>query len=260
MSPKMRSLGQVIEEARVSADLTQEELARALGLSRAAVNNWELDKNLPARKHIKALCEALALETKGITDIIFDPTCGTGGFLVSALQSRTKTSEDISSGKASDRQKRSHADKGTIVATDTSKRRGPRGLQLERLRRDLPVYSSNPHSDAAVDLDLSHPVERHDRPPYLIGAPDAFAVITATDEMEPRYFRGELLYAHPGRPAAPGDFVIVEFINHRGCIRRLHRLTPTIIELERFKPRAIERHKRGEILFVSKILGTGPIA
>lgn len=51
------------------------------------------------------------------------------------------------------------------------------------------------------------------RPPGLAGVQGAFGVYVMGTSMEPRYEEGELVYVHPGRPARPGDDVIIEMFN-----------------------------------------------
>jgi phage repressor protein C with HTH and peptisase S24 domain len=47
------------------------------------------------------------------------------------------------------------------------------------------------------------------RPRVLDGVPGAYAVFMPDDSMEPRYFTGELLFIHPGKPFKIGSFVVV---------------------------------------------------
>ena len=47
-----------IEQARIAAGLTQEELAQMVGVSRISVGNWERGVKAPNRKHFLAILEA----------------------------------------------------------------------------------------------------------------------------------------------------------------------------------------------------------
>lgn len=47
-----------IEQARVAAGLTQEELAKRIGVSRISVGNWERGVKAPNRKHFLAILAA----------------------------------------------------------------------------------------------------------------------------------------------------------------------------------------------------------
>jgi len=42
--------------ARVNSKLSQDEVAKALGVSRTTVTNWENDKCVPSHKHFQDLC------------------------------------------------------------------------------------------------------------------------------------------------------------------------------------------------------------
>lgn len=48
------------------------------------------------------------------------------------------------------------------------------------------------------------------RPPYLAGAKGAYVLYVTGTSMEPRYRHGEVLFVHPGKPYAAGDFVVVQ--------------------------------------------------
>src|SRR5580698_6700215 len=47
-------------------------------------------------------------------------------------------------------------------------------------------------------------------PSNLAGAPNAYAVYTVGSSMEPRYYEGELVFVHPGKPVTAGAFVLVQ--------------------------------------------------
>ena len=53
-------------------------------------------------------------------------------------------------------------------------------------------------------------IEMTSRPPNLAGAAQAYAVYVTGSSMEPRYFPGELVHVHPGKPVSIGDFVLVQ--------------------------------------------------
>lgn len=66
----------------------------------------------------------------------------------------------------------------------------------------VPVFGPTLTADKPVDWVARHPAQN--------GARDAIGWYTPDDDMEPRYFRGELVYLHPHRPPQPGrDFVFV---------------------------------------------------
>jgi transcriptional regulator with XRE-family HTH domain len=57
----MTELGLTIKAARESLNISQDELADKVGVTRSAVSAWESGKNGPGRKRIKLLADALGL-------------------------------------------------------------------------------------------------------------------------------------------------------------------------------------------------------
>jgi transcriptional regulator with XRE-family HTH domain len=78
------------------------------------------------------------------------------------------------------------------------------------LRHDLPIRgtAAGRHLRGG-DFSLEKPVGQTWRPPNLRSAEDAYAFIVARSSMEPEFHDGALHIANPGRPAAPGDPVVV---------------------------------------------------
>lgn len=57
----MATVGKLIKDARLGLGLTQAEVARALKLSRQAIQNWEMDKNLPKGRRAGAVAKLLKI-------------------------------------------------------------------------------------------------------------------------------------------------------------------------------------------------------
>lgn len=56
----MTGLGNTIRALREGLQLTQEELAHALGVSRAAISSWETGQTMPRGRRLKRLADALS--------------------------------------------------------------------------------------------------------------------------------------------------------------------------------------------------------
>ena len=101
------------------------------------------------------------------------------------------------------------------------------------------------------------------RPESLRGVLNAFAVYVQGDSMEPRYYAGELLYVHPGKPVTPGSFVLVQMHPQkegegpRAMVKRLKRRGPTRTTLEQFNPQKTFELKNSEIKTIDRIVGSG---
>jgi SOS-response transcriptional repressor LexA len=105
-------------------------------------------------------------------------------------------------------------------------------------------------------------VEYVSRPPHLAGAIEPFAVYVAGSSMEPRYYAGEIVYIHPGKPATIGAFVLVEVKPEsegeapRAFIKRLVRRTATKATFEQFNPPKEFDIKMSEVKSIRRIVGT----
>lgn len=100
------------------------------------------------------------------------------------------------------------------------------------------------------------------RPPHLAGATQAYAVYVAGSSMEPRYFAGELVHIHPGKPVTVGAFVLVQVRPEgdgeapRAFMKRLVRRTANKVTLEQFNPPKEFDLKAADILSMHRIVGS----
>lgn len=109
------------------------------------------------------------------------------------------------------------------------------------LPRDLPVYGV---AVGGMEGDFSFNgsvVDYVRRPPMLSRIGNAFGVYVVGESMSPRFDHGDLVFVHPGRPAQPGNDVIVELHGEHGepgpCyIKRLVRRSPDRVQLAQFNP------------------------
>lgn len=63
MSKELFSLAEKIKALRESADLTQAEVARMLGISRSGVNAWEMGLSVPSTQYIVELAKKFDVST-----------------------------------------------------------------------------------------------------------------------------------------------------------------------------------------------------
>lgn len=113
------------------------------------------------------------------------------------------------------------------------------------LQTGLPVFGvgacHNSYGHQAFEMQ-GDVIDRVKYPPALVNVPGAYAIYARGDSMEPRYYEGELVYVHPGRPPQPGSFVVVQIRpDHDGgnvlaMIKRLVRRSPSKITLAQFNP------------------------
>ncbi|SCY77253.1 DNA-binding transcriptional regulator, XRE-family HTH domain [Lachnospiraceae bacterium XBB2008] len=67
---KKVSLGAFIAKRRKYKDMTQEELAKRVGVSKSAIAKWETDGGIPDRDNLKRLSEVLNVSVDDLHKII----------------------------------------------------------------------------------------------------------------------------------------------------------------------------------------------
>ncbi len=99
-------------------------------------------------------------------------------------------------------------------------------------------------------------------PPQLENVPGATAVYVRGRSMEPRYYQGEVVYLHPGRPPNPGDFVMVTLKEpnhpaHIGYIRQYLGEDLVHIHLGTLNPKKKHLIARQNLVGMATIVGSG---
>lgn len=101
------------------------------------------------------------------------------------------------------------------------------------------------------------------RPPSLSGAPNGYATYVIGTSMEPRYHPGELIYVHPGKPVAFGNYVLVQLKPPAegepplALIKRFVKKTATKIVLEQYNPPKQLDIPARDVVSIHKIVGSG---
>lgn len=86
------------------------------------------------------------------------------------------------------------------------------------------------------------PIEYVMRPPALRNVREAYCVYVDGESMEPRYFAGELVYVHTGRPPRAREFVVVELHPDQqgdpasGYVKQFQRWTGEYLVLSQLNP------------------------
>ena len=102
-------------------------------------------------------------------------------------------------------------------------------------------------------------------PSGLAGAPGAYAVYAVGSSMEPRYYEGELIFIHPGKPVTAGSFVLVQIRpDHEGdtpkaVVKRLIKRTATKTVLEQFNPAKKFDIRNDDIVSIHRVVGSGEL-
>ncbi len=142
--------------------------------------------------------------------------------------------------------------------------------------RDLPVLGTAEGADQPVDgnghpimiesmlLTLTDAIEHRIRPPALQHRSDVYCLYITGQSMEPRYEAGELVYVDAKRPAAIGDYVIIQLRGEednednvvRVMVKRLVKRGPDWIEFEQFNPQHIFRLPKNLVMRMHRIMRT----
>jgi SOS-response transcriptional repressor LexA len=105
-------------------------------------------------------------------------------------------------------------------------------------------------------------IEHVSRPPQLTGVAQGYALYVGNSTMEPRFFPGELIYIHPGKPVTLRAFVLVQLKGDReggptkAAIRRLVKRTATRVTIEQLSPPKEFEIKPSEIASMHRIVGS----
>jgi phage repressor protein C with HTH and peptisase S24 domain len=104
-------------------------------------------------------------------------------------------------------------------------------------------------------------IDMVDRPASLAGVANAYGVYVVGGSMEPRYFPGELVLIHPGKPVTLGAFVLVQRKPKQdgdpplAVIKRLIKRTASRITLEQFNPAKSFDIRSDDIVSIHRVVG-----
>lgn len=196
------SLAERIVAARKAAGLSQEELAKACGVSRAAVAQWEGGETSPKHTNLAPAAAKLKVSV---------------AWLLGEGDDEAPPRDEV----------------------DLASIRDLPGVTT--MARDLPVQGTAAGGDNG-DFELNgQTVDYVRRPPALTGLANAFAIYLVGHSMEPRFEPGNLLFVHPGRPVNPGCDVLIELHADHGetghcMVKTLVRQTAGKYILKQYNP------------------------
>jgi phage repressor protein C with HTH and peptisase S24 domain len=122
----------------------------------------------------------------------------------------------------------------------------------------VPVYGYAAGSlQKGMNLSNGEVVDWVTRHPAQFGINNAFAVYVFSDSMEPRYFRGELVYVHPGRPPEMNRDCIIEMKNGDAYIKRFLRQSEDKVRVAQFNPPEEKDIPKDEIRMIYAVVGRG---
>lgn len=134
-------------------------------------------------------------------------------------------------------------------------------------RADIPIEVGSPAQMVPVYGFGAKGVSRHAensspdivdwvaRHPSQFGIVNAFALYVFSDAMEPRYFRGELVYLHPGRPPEMNRDCLFEMKNGDAFIGRFIRQSGDSVRVAQFNPAEEQDVPRQDIALICAVVG-----
>lgn len=218
--------------------LSQRGLALHMGLNPAAVNRM-----LYGRRHIKADEIPVIESYLGVKlDLQADAQARQEGVVTPATSAARRAQMDYSQDGAS-RGLRGFSDRPARALTqDNAYAPAPHPVQ------QVPVFRDRRGGDI-VDWVPRHPLQA--------GIADAYALYVGSDDMQPRYFRGETVYVHPGKPAQNGADCVIEFTDGSVSLRRLLQKTADRVAVQSFHPARMADIALGDISAIYTIVGRG---
>lgn len=112
----------------------------------------------------------------------------------------------------------------------------------------VPVFGGK-RGSAIVDW-----VARH---PHQLAVREAYALYVESDDMQPRYYRGEIVYVHPSRPPMTGSDCVIETVKGEVLLRRLVQKTADRLTVQQLQPQKLVEMKTGDIAAIYSIVGRG---
>lgn len=150
-------------------------------------------------------------------------------------------------------------DQDTILSNQNIS--SPHTIQHERskLIEDLPMLGL-PFTNVEEGFQVQKKLVTHcARPDYLVGINSAYACYMLSENMEQRYFHGEILYVDPTLEVKENDFVVIQImITNKlvGIIRKVSEISERQYKVITLNPENKEVFKNSDITAIHKIVGS----
>ncbi len=212
--------GENMKAARRQAGLTQQELARRVGVSRVAVSQWESGATSPATTNVTRMASIL-------------------GVSVDLLLGLSGSAE------------------GEAEATASAGLQATRLAPLPPVLgdKDLPVIGLGVCGQNGWTGMNGTTNEHIARPNNLGGVGGAYALYVFGTSMEPQFSEGQIIHVHPHRPITVGCPVVVGLADHSGLIKRFARRDQKKWVFEQLNPKQQLTLPATDVASVHRIVG-----
>ena len=140
--------------------------------------------------------------------------------------------------------------------TEETQSREPVGLPPRWSERMVPVYGyAAGSSEGDLNLNNGDIVDWVIRHPAQSGIRDAFAIYVFSNSMEPRYFPGELIYIHPGRPPERGKDCVIELKSGDAFLKRYVSQSEDEVTVAQYNPEKEIAYKKEDVQNIYTVVG-----
>jgi len=207
--------------------LTQKGLAHKMGLNPAAVNRMLYGQRKIAVDEVPVIESYLSAHYQEN-----DPGYG----------ANYRSSEDIYGSQSLPGQE----SKGAFDVSDVK----------NWLENQVPVYGQE-NGTGVLSIKQGEIIDWVIRHPSQKGITNAFAVYVPSETMSPRYYVGELIYIHPGRPPEIGKDCLIELKNGAVYILRYIGQNSSKVSGEQINPKKTMAWNMAEVQSIYSIVGRG---
>lgn len=222
----MPGTGDRLRELRKARGWSQPFVAQKLGVTRAAVSQWETEQSKIDQKRLEAVARLYEVT---IDHILRDdqPT----------VDIHNRTSRASSGSNASIPVKRSSL-----------------GVELSRWPKTIQILGFAKGGRQGNYPDNGNVIGMAPCPPQLQDVAGAYAVIVQDTSMEPRYHHNEIVYINPHKVVRPGDYVIIELRDGDAVVKRLVRRTAALVTCKQYNPAKLIEYDAGKVKNVHRIV------
>lgn len=216
-----QDVGTVIRTARKARGLVQKDVAKELGVTTAAVGQWERGENSLTMENLRGIGVVLGI----------DPSAAFQGELRYIEENPELVEVEQ-------------------VSEPAQQNFGP---------RDVPIQAIAIGGDDDEFEFVGDVIDYARRPPGIAHLKNVFAVHILGTSMSPRFEPGELTYCG-GRQALPGDDVVIELhprqgeTSRPGLVKRLVQRTAKEVIVRQFNPATELRYPASQVKTVHRII------
>jgi phage repressor protein C with HTH and peptisase S24 domain len=212
----MKTFANRLKALRDAEGLTQDAMAKRLGVSRGALANWEVGGEI-ANDNLRRISEQ------------FDATMD---WLIAG---RGRPPASLGNPVLDDATKRADIDRLGTLSNATISGQNAAGW------KEIPIYGQAVAGENGEFLMNGSILFTALAPPSVVAISEAYGVRVSGISMEPRYYDGEVVFVDPSRIARAGDFVVVQvkLDEHGelwGYVKRFVRWNTKELVLSQFNP------------------------